>query len=246
MSWYSYEDWNLVLVNILLFALFALTIPFKKKPGRRSGSVYVAFVVALYTEMYGFPLTLYALAWLFGYQSPDYHLIREIVGPWLYPAIHPVTDSMVLLGAVLIGFGWWRIYNAKGKLATNDIYAMVRHPQYLGFIILTLGMAIHWITILVVVMWPILVILYYRLARDEEQEMKEQFGLRFVQYAQAVPMFAPIITPAAWQFLIVMVLALALLEGIAGMSVACLVLAVGGIVALVRRVKRVSGADSQR
>jgi len=196
MQEYGYGYWNLVLLNIVLFSLFVLTIPFKKKVGRHSASAYLAFIVALYTEMYGFPLTIYILTWLFGYQNPlthlSGHILAGIVGEdFFFLVLHPLSDIMILLGAVLIIVGWHKIYSAKGRLVTDGIYALVRHPQYLGFLLITSGMLIQWITLFTALMWPILVVLYYQLAREEEKEMEERFGSEYLEYKHRVPKFIP-------------------------------------------------------
>jgi protein-S-isoprenylcysteine O-methyltransferase Ste14 len=95
------------------------------------------------------------------------------------------------VGIVLIIFGWKKIYKSKGQLVTTGIYEYVRHPQYLGFLLLTLGMNILWITFSTLFLWPILVILYYRLAKKEDKELEEQFGEKYRKYKRRVPMLIP-------------------------------------------------------
>ncbi len=100
----------------------------------------------------------------------------------------------MLFGAILVIIGWRRIHGAKDQLVTNGIYAYIRHPQYLGFLLITSGMLIQWITIPTALMWPVLTVLYYRLAKEEEKEMEERFGKDYLEYKHKVPMFIPFLT----------------------------------------------------
>jgi len=195
---YGYGYWDLVLINIILFGLFALALPFKKKVGRRSGSAYLTFVIALFAEMYGFPLTIYMLAWVFGYQNPlshlSGHILAAVVGEeFFFLFLHPLSNVIMLAGATLIIIGWQKIHSSQGRLVTDGVYAYVRHPQYLGFLLITSGMLLQWVTLPTAVMWPILAILYYRLARGEEKEMEEKFGEQYLDYKGKVPMFIPML-----------------------------------------------------
>ncbi len=187
-------------VNICFFALFFFFIPYRKKMSRLSGGVYLAFVVGLFVEMYGLPLTMYIFMSVFGYRdvfSLEF-LLRSVLGDDLFflvfrYVIWPMTAVVVVAGALLIIFGWSRIYKGKGegKLVTTGIYARVRHPQYLGFLLLTLGMLFEWTTIFTLTLWPFLALLYYRLARTEEKEAEKEFGEEFREYKRRVPMFFP-------------------------------------------------------
>jgi protein-S-isoprenylcysteine O-methyltransferase Ste14 len=98
---------------------------------------------------------------------------------------------IILSGIFLIVFGWRRIYRAKDQLVTKGIYAQTRHPQYLGFLLLTAGIDVLWVTFSTLLLWPILVFLYYRLAKEEEQKMEEKFGEEYREYKKSVPRFLP-------------------------------------------------------
>jgi len=191
-------DWGFVVLNVVLFSLFILFIRFRRKIARLPSSIYLAFIVALFVEMYGFPLTMYILTWLFGSTFPGclWYPLAVLTGEDLFTSIFlsfilPLSNIIILIGILLIIFGWRKIYRAKGKLVTTGIYEHVRHPQYLGFLLLTLGMNMLWVTLSTLLLWPILAILYYRLAKEEDKELEEKFGEEYRNYKRAVPMLIP-------------------------------------------------------
>ena len=201
----DYGLWSLVIVNSLIFILFAYTF-FKPRTGRdwRSFGAFSAFLVALFTEMYGFPLTIYLLSgWLQShYPDVDWfshdagHLLEMMFGWKTNPHAGPFHIlSFIFIGGgfILISAGWKVLYDAQRLhgLATSGVYSYVRHPQYVGFILVMVGFLLQWPTILTLAMFPVLVFMYVRLAHSEEREALVEFGAAYERYRQEVPGFIP-------------------------------------------------------
>ena len=201
----AYGLWMLVILNSAIFIMFAFTF-FKPKTGRdwRSFGAFSAFLVALFTEMYGFPLTIYLLSGWLQTRWPDVnwlshdggHLLEMMFGWRMNPHFGPFHLLSFLLiggGFWLISAGWQRLYVAQRRheLATDGVYAKMRHPQYVGFILVMLGFLVQWPTILTLAMFPILVVMYVRLAKAEEREAIAEFGDAYQNYMKEVPGFIP-------------------------------------------------------
>jgi len=184
----------IVLVSWLLYRYLA---PEGWKEWSRAGVVQ-AFIIAFYAEMYGFPLTIYFLARVFGLDlqwSKGGNLWAQLFGT---PTAHLVAMGLgyviVFAGASLAAEGWQRIHEARRehRLVTDGIYARMRHPQYTGLFLIVFGEGIvHWPTIVSVVAFPVILLAYAHLARKEERPMIATFGERYRAYQQRVPMFIP-------------------------------------------------------
>jgi protein-S-isoprenylcysteine O-methyltransferase Ste14 len=194
----AYGDWLWVVIWIILFGVFVAFLPFRRRTQRKPAGVYLAFVVAIAFEMFGIPLSIYFIAWAFGIYYP----LEYVWGHTLYTYIGLngmwIGFGLNFIGIVLVVLGWknihkeyWSKDSGEGRLVTAGIYRYIRHPQYTGFLLITLGLLVHWATIPLIVMWPILIVLYYRLARYEEGILEEEFGEEYIEYRQNVPMFIP-------------------------------------------------------
>ena len=199
---YAYGFWFLVLVNVAIFGFFILSFltPFKKHEWRAMG-VTLGFFVALFTEMYGIPLTIYILTAVLGSKYPALNPFSHASGHlWLtflgggalmMTVIHIISNGLTVIGFVIMWKGWKLIHDAKDSLVMEGPYAYVRHPQYSGLFVIMIGMLIQWPTIITALMFPVLVFIYYRLSKKEEDEMIKTFGDEYKQYRGRVPMFIP-------------------------------------------------------
>jgi protein-S-isoprenylcysteine O-methyltransferase Ste14 len=198
-----FGNWIGVVLWIVLFGLFLLFTPFYKKSQRKPSSVYMAFVIALALEMFGVPLSMYAITWALGRSLPDGvlwgHTLIGLIGHWgMY-----ISYIFYLTGILLVVLGWREIYKrywsreeGNGELVTNGIYGHIRHPQYTGFMLITLAMVFEWATLPLLIMWPLLAVIYYRLAKKEEGDMQAEFGQKYVEYQHKTGMFLPRLWPA--------------------------------------------------
>lgn len=199
---YAYGVWLFVAINAGIFIFFALSyLRPKRRWEWRSLGAFSAFTVALFTEMYGFPLSIYVLISVLGSRYPVTNPFTHVNGN-LWAVFMGGSDYVsgffmflgsvaMIAGIVLMGKAWKQIHAAKAELVTVGLYRRVRHPQYFGLFLITVGMFIQWPTIVTVAMWPILMFMYYRLARREEKEMETQFGDQYATYRRQVPMFLP-------------------------------------------------------
>ena len=201
----AYGLWALVIINSAVFIIFALSFfkPKTKRDWRTFGS-FSAFIVALFVEMYGFPLTIYVLSGWLAQRFPGIdplghdagHLWYTILGfkgdPHFNP-IHIASNIVIVAGFFVLSAAWRVLYQAQksGTLATTGPYAYVRHPQYAGFIMIMFGFLLQWPTLVTVIMFPILVTVYGRLARREERDVRVEFGETWDSYAARTPAFIP-------------------------------------------------------
>ena len=201
----AYGLWPLVAINAAIFIAFAFSFT-RPKTARdwRSLGAFSAFIVALFTEMYGFPLTIYLLSgWLterypgldlFAHQTG--HLWNTLFGwevdPHLDP-LHLASNVLLVAGLVILGASWKVLYQAQreGRIAKTGPYARIRHPQYAAFAIILFGFLLQWPTLPTLAMFPILLFMYVRLARREEREALERFGAEYAAYMAQVPAFIP-------------------------------------------------------
>lgn len=199
---YAYGMWLVAAFNVGLFLFFILSfIKPKRKSEWRSMGVVTAFLVALFAEMYGFPLTIFMLTSWLGDAYPVLqpfthklgHLWVVVLGGSTIAWAFIMTFSLVvmLMGYTLLSKGWTQIHAAHGELVTDGIYEYARHPQYTGLFLVILGFLIQWPTLPTVLMAPVLLFAYVRLAKSEEQRVLEEFGGKYLEYLSRTPAFFP-------------------------------------------------------
>ncbi len=190
--------WWTAAVWIILYCSFLLFVPFYKKADRKPAGVFLAFVTAFAVEMFGVPLSLYFVMWLFGRSLPYGILWGNTLSGSLGLTGHYLYLASLLSGGYLIVAGWSKIYQdywsleePEGRLVQSGVYRHLRHPQYAGFLLVSLGALFEWATLTLIVLWPVLALMYYRLARKEEAEMEARFENEWRAYARRTGMFFP-------------------------------------------------------
>lgn len=190
--WWTAGAW------VILFGAFLLFVPFHRRADRKPAGAFLAFMTAFAVEMFGVPLSLYFVMWAFGKSLPFGVLWGRTLSGSIGMTGHYLFLASILTGGFLIVAGWSKIYQDNwskeeegGRVVKEGPYRYIRHPQYTGFLLLALGALFDWATILLVMLWPVLAVLYYRLARREEGEMEKKFGKEWREYAERTGMFFP-------------------------------------------------------
>ncbi len=178
---------GLIVINILVVIAFFGLLTYRKRTRNiwKSKTAFVAFVIALMTEMFGWPLILFLL-------SPflDIPVIARKYFETFGHLPAKIGTLISIFGVILIALGWAKIHKADG-LVTDGIYKFMRHPQYTGIFLFTLGWLIHWPSIVTLLLWPILTTSYIWLSIQEEKEMIEIYGEEYINYTKKTKRFIP-------------------------------------------------------
>ena len=201
----AYGLWGLAIINSVIFVAFAFSFfkPQTKTDWRTFGA-FSAFLVALFVEMYGFPLSIYLLS---GWLSSKYpgvnffthdsgHLIHTLLrmkGDPHFDPFHILSNVCIFGGFLMLSYAWHTLWKAQRghRLAKTGLYARMRHPQYSAFILIMFGFLLQWPTLLTLVMFPVLVFMYVRLALREEKMAQQEFGGEYERWADVTPRFFP-------------------------------------------------------
>lgn len=195
-----FNQWGAVVFFILLYGSFIFFIPFYKKMERKPAATYLAFIIAFAIEMHGIPFSMYLIAGIIGRNLPVGvlwgHTFFETIG---YTGMY-ISIIMTLIGLVLIIIGWKDVYHGywkktpgKGRVIKTGVYRYIRHPQYTGVLLISLGIILNWATLTSLLTFPIVVYMYIRLARKEEKNMIEEFGEEYIMYKNKTKKFIPFV-----------------------------------------------------
>lgn len=195
-----FNQWGAVVFFVFIYGIALLFLPFYQKMQRKPATAYFAFVLAFAIEMHGIPFSMYLIGIIFGKTLPEGvfwgHTLINYVG---YLGLY-LNIIFAVFGMVLIFIGWNKIYhqywkNVKGSghIVTTGIYKWIRHPQYTGLILIAFGMLLGWSTIPTLIMFPIIVYSYIRLAKKEEKDMVLEFGESYESYMRKTKRFIPFI-----------------------------------------------------
>ena len=201
-KWYG--NWRSVVVaaGVFLFFIFFLTRPRRPREWQGAG-LPSAFFISLFTEMFGIPLTIYLIAPLLGVDVSRFGMHESHLWAYLISrggrvsmqaalrVIMILSAGLLLLGFTLIALGWKEVYRGAGRLVSDGLYSTIRHPQYLGLILVIVACLIQWPTVLTIILAPFMIARYLLLAQEEDRDLEARFGEEFKRYKQRVPGLLP-------------------------------------------------------
>lgn len=193
-----FNNWFGVVFFIVLYSLVLLFVPFYRKMDKKPKGTYLAFVIAFAIEMHGIPFSMWLISWMIGKSLPEGVLWGHTLVLSIGHAGMHIGIALTLIALFLILNGWYNIYRkywskekGKGALVTTGIYRYIRHPQYTGLLLISLGMILNWATLPMLILFPVMIFMYVRLAKKEEQDMLKEFGDEYLDYMNKTKRFIP-------------------------------------------------------
>lgn len=195
-----FYNWFGVLLFTILYGGVLLFIPYYKKMNKKPAGTYFAFVLAFAIEMHGIPFSMYIISWIIGKNLPEgilwgHTLVSSIGFCGMY-----INIACSITALFLILNGWYNIYkkywskeDGTGSLVKSGIYRYIRHPQYTGLLLLSFGMLAEWATLPMLILYPVIIVMYVRLAKKEENDMLKEFGIEYAEYMSTSKMFIPFV-----------------------------------------------------
>ena len=195
-----FHNWFGVLFFVVLYSVILLFMPFYKKMDKKPAGTYFAFIIAFAIEMHGIPFSMYVISWIIGKNLPEGvlwgHTLINQIGFWgMY-----INMMCAAIALILILNGWYNIYKkywskerGNGVLVKKGVYRYIRHPQYTGLLLLSFGMMSEWATLPMLILFPIMISMYVRLAKKEESDMILEFGNEYREYMKDTKRFIPFI-----------------------------------------------------
>ena len=170
-QWYG--NWPAVLTTSTFFLLFLFFLTRPRRPKEwKSAGFSAAFFISLFTEMFGIPLTIYLVAPLLGVDPKLFGMYESHLWAYLLSwtgiisleasvfIVMLSSTTLIVLGFILLTMGWKKVYHGGSALVTDGLYARLRHPQYLGLILIVVAFLIMWPTILTILLAPFLIVRY--------------------------------------------------------------------------------------
>jgi protein-S-isoprenylcysteine O-methyltransferase Ste14 len=195
-----FHNWFGVLFFVVLYSVVLIFIPFYRKMDKKPQGTYLAFVIAFAIEMHGIPFSMWLISWIIGRNLPEGILWGHTLTRSFGHLGMNIGIAFAVVALILILNGWYNIYKkywsketGTGALVTTGIYRFIRHPQYTGLLLLSLSMILNWATLPMLVLFPVMVFMYLRLAKREERDMVEEFGDEYRSYMKRTKNFIPFI-----------------------------------------------------
>lgn len=195
-----FYNWFGVVFFIVLYSVVLLFLPFYRKMDKKPTGTYIAFIIAFAIEMHGIPFSMYIISWIIGRNLPEgvlwgHTLVSSIgfLGMYINIACGVTALALILSGWRAIYKNYWSKEAGTGKIVRNGVYKYIRHPQYTGLLLLTFGMIAEWATLPMLILYPVIITMYVRLAKREERDMLLEFGSEYKAYMRETKMFVPFI-----------------------------------------------------